>query len=113
MVEIFLDRTYSGSVATILAGDTIVVRVYDGPGNQCWTSDDSGLLTLSSTERVEGDGALPGERLLRFRATKTGQTTLRLALRGDGAHVVDTFVLAVEVHERPPPSAHPFARKRS
>ena len=112
MVEIVFDRADSGSVATILVGDAIVVRVSDTTDTQAWVVEDSGSLTLDSTEAVaDGDATAPG-RSLRFRAVAIGETNLRLALRDDAARVLDTLTLVVEVHERQPPSSLHLLRKR-
>ncbi len=110
MVEIVFDRADSGSVATILVGDAIVVRVSDTTDTQGWVVEDSGSLGLDSTEAV-ADADAPG-RLLRFRAVAIGETNLRLALRDDHARVLDTLELLVEVHERQPPSSLHLLRKR-
>lgn len=112
MVAIVFDRTDSGSIATILLGDTVVVRVEDGAEAGRWTVEASGLLTLDAMERVEADGTNPGERRLHFRATAVGESSLRLAFRGEDARVLDTFLLEVEVHEQLPSSALELLRKR-
>jgi hypothetical protein len=112
MVEIVLYRTDSSSVATVLVGDIIVVCVHDGPDARRWTVEDSGQLTLDESACVENDGANPTERRFRFRATVIGESSLRLALRAEDAHVVDTLLLAVEVHDQPPSSALHLFRKR-
>ena len=112
MVQIVLYRTDSGSVATILVGDSIVVRVHDGPGERRWAVEDAGLFTLEATECVEADGETPAERRFRFRASVTGETSLRLTLRAESAQVLDTLLLMVEIFEQPPSSARQLLRKR-
>jgi hypothetical protein len=112
MVSLFFDRTDSGSVATVLLGDAIVVRVADGPEDQRWMVEESGYLTLETTERVESGGSAPGERLLRFRASNVGETMLRLALRAHGARVLDQWVLVIDVHAEQPLSSRGLLRKK-
>jgi hypothetical protein len=113
MVEIVFDRTDSGSVATILVGDAIVVRVRDTTDTRCWVVEDSGSLRLDSTEEVGEGDASARERLLRFSAVAIGETNLRLALRDENARLLDTLALVVEVHERQPPSSLHLLRKKA
>jgi hypothetical protein len=112
MVQIVFGRADSGSVATILEGDTIVVRVHDGPGARRWAVEDAGLLTLDGTDWVEAEGESPAERRFRFHAGLTGKTSLRLTLRAESARVLDTLLLVIEIFEHPPSSALQLLRKR-
>lgn len=112
MVELVFGRTDSGSTATILVGDSIVVCVHDGPAGSRWTLEDCGLLAPAGIERVEADAGTPAERRLRFRATTAGESSLRLALRAENARVLDTLSLVIDAHERPPSSALRLLRKK-
>ena len=111
MVEILLDRADSGSVANILVGDMIVVRVHDTDARR-WAVEDAGSLRFHSAERATDAAALPGERVLRFRAAAPGATTLRLGLGQEGDVPREWLVFEIEVHEQQPSSAR-LLRKRS
>lgn len=112
MVEILLDRTDSGSIANILVGDMIVVRVHDA-NERRWAVEEGGSLAFHSTERATGGAALPGERLLRFRAVTIGATTLRLVHGTPRDEPRERLVFEFEVHEQQPSSAHLLLRKRT
>jgi len=112
MVEILLDRADSGSVANIIVGDTLVVRVQDGPAERRWVLEDSGSLTFHSAEPVVEKDALPGQRLLRFRAVALGATRLRLISGGDEP-APERLEFVVEVHGPQPSSARLLLRKRT
>jgi len=113
MVEILLERTDSGSVANILLGDVLVVRVHDGPNARHWAVEERGSLTLDAAE-LAGDGPRdPCERLLRFCAVALGPTTLRLVLRDAGELPCERLEFLVDVHERPPSNARGLLRRKT
>jgi predicted secreted protein len=102
MTEVVLDRTASGSVATVVVGDTILVRLgEDAATGFRWTVDERGMLALEAEEyRAEsatiGGG---GERTLRFRTPVAGRTALRLSLRREGEPntIADTFAVVLDL----------------
>ncbi len=111
MVDLCLDRTDAGSVATILLGDTIALRVGEAD-RQRWVIEAVDGVVLVSTGAVASDDEVAGQRVLRFLATAIGRTTLRLLLLGEDGVVADSVALAVEVNAAPPASGRHLFRKR-
>lgn len=112
MVEVALDHTDAGSVATILEGDVVVVRLQEDRSGERWTVEDSGTLSIESSERVLEPGMSAPERRIRLRAVTLGRTTVRLALVAASAGAVEALVFTVEVSAPPPSFAHKLLRKK-
>lgn len=107
MSEVVLDRTASGSVATVVVGDLIIVRLGENATTGFrWRVDERGALVRESDEyrapsATIGDG---GERQFRFRTPIAGRSILRLSLRreADPDSIADTFAVVVETIEVTP-----------
>jgi hypothetical protein len=102
MVEVALDRSDAGSVANILAGDVLVFRLLESAAGEHWRVEDSGTLSVESTQRVQEPGTPSPERRIRLVAMAIGRTTVRLALVGSDARVVEKLTFTVEVYAPPP-----------
>jgi hypothetical protein len=102
MVEVALDRSDAGSVANILVGDVLVVRLLESADGEHWIVEDSGTLSVESTRSVREPGTPAPERRIRLVAMAIGRTTVRVALVGSDARVVENLAFTVEVYDPPP-----------
>jgi hypothetical protein len=102
MVEVALHSSDAGSVANILAGDVLVFRLHERAEDEHWMVEDSGTLSVESTQLVQEPGTPTPERRIRLVAMTLGRTTVRLALVTSSAGVVERLAFTVEVYAPPP-----------
>jgi hypothetical protein len=98
MVEVALYRSDAGSIANILAGDALVFRLHESVEGEHWMVEDSGTLSVESSQIVQEQGSPLPERRIRLLAAALGRTTLRLALLATNSRVVERLEFTVEVY---------------